>query len=287
VSRRWPGEDAGEPFDVDPSTAYPARIYDYLLGGDDHFAADREAAHQVYGGLPGGLDTTRKIARIVHAFVTDATRYLAAEAGIRQFLNLGNVVRVQDNVHEVAQRIAPDAQVVYVVSDPVVLAHAHELQASSPDGGTTFVPSDLRDLAALMQQVSATLDLTEPVAVIVSGVLHYVSGRADPYKFVAQLLEPVAAGSHLVVSHAASDVGGAQMAEAARRQNELAKAMRWPIVPRSRDEVARFFDGLELVGPGVVTIEQWHLSAAAATTGATREPLPWYAAVGRKPLPAS
>jgi hypothetical protein len=283
VSRRWPGDDAGEPFDVDPSTAYPARIYDYLLGGDDHFAADREAAHQVYGGLPGGLDTARKIARIVHAFVTDATRYLAAEAGIRQFLNLGNVVRVQDNVHEVAQRIAPDAQVVYVVSDPVVLAHAHELQASSPDGGTTFVPSDLRDLAALMQQVSATLDLTEPVAVIVSGVLHYVSGRADPYKFVAQLLEPVAAGSHLVVSHAASDVGGAQMADAARRQNELTKAMRWPIVPRSRDEVARFFDGLELVGPGVVTIEQWHPSAAAATTGATREPLPWYAAVGRKP----
>jgi hypothetical protein len=281
VRGRRPDEGRGGPFDVDLSSAYPARIFNYLLGGTDNFAADREAAHHLYGGLPGGLDTARTIARATHGFMLEAVRNLADEAGVRQFLSLSSVVRVLDDAHDVAQRIAPDARVTYVVNDPVVLAHAHELLASSPAGGTSFVPSDLRDLPALMREVAATLDLAEPIAVILQGVLHYVSGRADPYRFVAQLLKPVAAGSYLVVSHAGSDIGDAQMVEAANRQWQLTKAMRWPIVPRSHDEVARFFDGLELVDPGVVTLDRWHPTSAPARSPG--RPLPWYAAVGRKP----
>jgi S-adenosyl methyltransferase len=280
VTGRRPDEGLGGPFDVDLSSAYPARIFNYLLGGTENFAADREAAHHLYGGLPGGVDTARTIARATHGFMLDAVRYLAADAGVRQFLSFSSVVRVLDDAHDVAQRIAPDARVTYVVNDPVVLAHAHELKASSPAGGTSFIPSDLRDLPALMQQVAATLDLTEPIAVILQGVLHYISGKADPYWFVAQLLEPVAAGSYLVVSHAGSDIGEAQMVEAANRQWQLTKAMRWPIVPRSHDEVTRFFDGLELVDPGVVALDRWHPPSAPARSSG--RPLPWYAAVGRK-----
>lgn len=290
MTSRGPNEDAGEPFDVDPGIAYPARIFDYLVGGQDHFAADREAAHHLYGALPGGVDTARRIARIVHTFVVDAVRHLAAEAGIRQFLNIGSVVRIPDNVHEVAQRIAPDARVVYVVSDPVVLAHAHRLRTTSAAGSTTVIPSDLRDLRALLEQAAATLDFGQPVGLLASGVLHYVSGRADPYKFVAQLVEPLAPGSHVVVSHAASDISG-QMAELTRRQEELTRPMRWPLVPRNLDEVARFFDGLELVDPGVVPIDQWHPPSAPSATSAppsapsssSENPLPWYAAIARKP----
>jgi len=282
VTGRTPAGGAGDPFDVDPSSAYPARIYNYLLGGDDYFAADREAAQRLYGGLPGGLATARAIARAVHAFTGRAVRHLASEAGIRQFLSLSGVVRVLDDVHDVAQQFAPDARVVYVTNDPVVLAHAHELPASAPADSVSFVHSDLRDLRALMRQVGATLDLTQPVAVILQGVLHYVSGEADPHKFVSLLLEPTAAGSYLVVSHAASDVGDAQMVEAARRQEQLTKAMRWSLVPRSGDEVARFFDGLELVEPGLVTIDQWRPSSAPPNRP-SKGPLAWYGAVGRKP----
>jgi hypothetical protein len=285
VAGRGPGRDAAETFDVDPRTAYPARIYDYLLGGVDNFAADREAAHHLYAALPGGLDTGRTIARAAHDFVVRAVRYLAAEAGISQFLSLGNVVRVQDDVHEVAQRIVPDARIVYVVTDAVVLAHAHQLRTSGSAGSTAFVRSDLRDLPAMMRQAAATLELTEPVAVIVTGVLHYVSGKADPRRFVAQLVDAVVPGSYLVVTHAASDVNDGQMLEVAKRQQELTTPMRWPLVPRSRDEVARLVDGLELVGPGVVTVDQWHPPAAPSrpSSPSSASPLPWYAAVGRKP----
>jgi hypothetical protein len=276
------GDDAGEPFDVDPTTAYPARIFDYLLGGDDNFAADREVAHHLWGGLPGGLDTARMIARAVHDFVVATVGYLAGEAGIRQFLNIGNVVRVPNNVHEVAQRIAPDSQVVYVVSDPVVLAHAHELRKSSPAGHTTVITSDLRDLRAVMREAAATLDLTQPVGLIVSGVLHYVSGPADPHRFVAALLEPVVPGSHLVVSHAASDVADGLMLEMAKRQEELTNPMRWPFVPRTHDEVAGFIGGLELVDPGLVTIDRWRPPPPPPDEPPV-SPLPWYGAVGRKP----
>jgi hypothetical protein len=282
VTGRGPEEDAGEPFDVDPESAYPTRIVNYLLGGDDHFAADREAAHHLYGGLPGGLDTARTIALAAHEFMLEAVGYLA-EAGISQFLKLGSVVRMMDDVHDVAQRIDPEARVVYVVSDAVVLAHAHELQEGSPDGGSSFVHSDLIDRPALMRQVAARLDLSQPIGLVMQGVLHYVSGENDPHEFMADVVAAVAPGSYLVVSHAASDLGDAQIMEAAKRQEELTRAMRWPIVPRNRAEVTRLLDGLELVDPGLVTLDQWH-APTAGPKPASPGLLPWYAAVARKPI---
>lgn len=274
---------AGEAFDVDPGSAYPTRIFNYLLGGDDHFTADREAAHHLYGELPGGLSTARTIARALHAFMIETVRYLAAEAGIRQFVKLGSVVPVLDDVHDVAQRIAPEARVVYVVSDAVVLAHAHELQASSPAGVTSVVHSDLRDRPGLMHQVASTLDLAQPLAVIMQGVLHYVGGDDDPHEFVTELVDLISPGSYLVVTHAASDLGDAQIVEAAKRQEELTRAMRWLMIPRSRDEISRLLDGLELVAPGLVAIDQWRPSPARPPESPPPDSLPWYGAVARKP----
>jgi S-adenosyl methyltransferase len=276
------GGGAGEAFDVDPGSAYPARIFNYLIGGNDHFAADREAAHHLYGQLPGGLDTARTIARAVYDFLVDAVRYLAAEAGIRQFVQFGSVVRVLANVHDVAQEIAPDARVVYVVNDAVVLAHAHELRASSPEGVTSIVHGDLRDLPGLMREVRLTLDLTQPVAVIVQGVLHYMGGDDDPRAFVTQVVDLIAPGSYLVVTHAASDLGDAQIMEAAKRQEELTRAMRWRMIPRDHDEIAQLLDGLEFVGPGLVAVDQWRPSPADPPPPSAAL-LPWYGAIARKP----
>jgi S-adenosyl methyltransferase len=274
--------DAGEAFDVDPRTAYPARIFDYLLGGADNFAVDREAADRLFGTLPGGIDTARRVAHTAYDFVARAVRYLSVDAGIRQFLSLGNVVRVKEHIHEVAQEAAPGARVVYVLTDAVVLAHAHELRVSSPEGQVAYIDHDLRDLPEMMQQAAETLDLSRPVALVTTGILHYVSGKADPHRFVTQLVESVVPGSYLVVSHAASDIGDGWMVEVAQRQEELRRTMRWPLVPRSRDEVTRFLDGLELVDPGVVTVDQWH-PPSVPRHPPTMDPLPWYAAIARKP----
>jgi hypothetical protein len=277
------GREATGPFDVDPGVAHPARVFDYLLGGTDNFESDREVAHHLYDAMPGGIDSARAYAHASRAFLVRAVGYLTGDAGIRQFVNLGHSIRVTEDVHEVAQRIAPDARVVYVATDAVVVARAHQLQPRSPEGRTAVVHSDLRDLAAMMQRAAAaaTLDLAQPVAVILPGILHYVSGKADPGRFVAQLVDIVAPGSYLVVSHTASDVDGGQMAQAAKRQEELTRPVRWRLVPRSREEVTRLLDGLELVDPGVVTIDQWRPSSpeSPAATG----PVPWYGAVARKP----
>lgn len=278
---RESGRDTSGPFDVDPGVAYAARIFNYLLGGTDHFEADREVAHHLYDALPGGIDSARANAHASRAFLVRAVRYLTGEAGIRQFVNLGHTIRVTEDVHDVAQRIAPDARVVYVATDAVVVARAHQLQPRSSEGRTALVHSDLRDLAAMMQQTAATLDLAQPVAVILPGILHYLSGKADPRRFVTQLMDTVAPGSYLVVSHTASDVDDGQMAQVAKRQQELNRPIRWTLVPRSREEVTRLLDGLDLVDPGVVTIDQWRPSSpeSSAATG----PVPWYGAVARKP----
>jgi hypothetical protein len=267
---------------VDPSSAYPARIYNYLLGGDDNFAADREAAEQLFAALPDGADTMRALARTAEAWMARAVRYLAGEAGIRQFLNVGSMIPFLDNVHDVAQEVAAEAHVVYVVRYPLVLAHVHRLRPSSPEGATSVIHDDLRDLPGLMRKAAARLDLSQPVTVVLHGTLHFVSQPRDPHEVVRQLMEPTTPGSHLMISHYASDLAGGAMTTAASQQAELTKAMRWPFVPRSQAEVSRFFDGLELVDPGVVPVELWR-PPPTAPTPPTDALLPGYAAIGRKP----
>jgi hypothetical protein len=283
MTDRSPSQGAGEPFEIDTTVAHAARIYNYLLGGDDNFAADREAAEQLFGTLPQGTDTMRALARTAESFMVRAVRYLAGEVGIRQFLNVGTTIPFEDNVHDIAQDATPDAHVVYVVRDPLVLAHVHRLRPSSPEGTTDIIHDALRDLPELMRRVAATLDLSQPVAVVLHGTLHFVSHPRDPYDVVKQLIEPTVAGSHLMISHYASDLGGGILATAASRQDELTKAMRWPFVPRDHADVSRFFDGLELVAPGVVAIERWR-PPPSAPGPPTESLLPGYAAIGRKPV---
>ena len=237
---------------IDTAVAHPARVYDYWLGGTNNFAADREAAERVLAATPG----LRARVRANRAFLVRVVRYLAAEAGIRQFLDIGTGIPSANNTHEVAQAAAPDSRVVYVDNDPIVLVHARELLASSPQGATQYVEGDLRDPAAILEAASRTLDFTRPTALMLLGVLHLIGDSEDPYRIVAGLMDALPPGSYLAISHPASDIHAAAQAEAQKRYNERVAT---PQTLRNRAEVMRFFDGLDLVPPGVVYVHVWRL----------------------------
>jgi hypothetical protein len=244
------GDQRGDPdLGIDVSVAHPARVYDYWLGGTDNFAADRAAGDRVLAATPG----LRYRVRANRAFLGRTVRYLAAEAGIRQFLDLGTGIPSADNTHEVAQRAAPDSRVVYVDNDPIVLRHAQALMRGAPEGVTTYIEADLRDPAPILRQATATLDFGQPVAVMLLGVLHLVSDSEDPWAIVARLMDAVPPGSYLVISHPALDIGEGQAAAQRAYNQNVATAQ----TLRTRDEFARFFTGLELVEPGLVQVHQW------------------------------
>src|SRR6266496_767235 len=234
---------------LDTSVAHPARVYDYWLGGTDNFAADREAAERVLATTPG----LRYRVRANRAFLGRATRYLAAEAGLRQFLDIGTGIPAAGNTHEVAQRVAPDARVVYVDNDPIVLLHAQALLRSTPEGATAYLQADLRDPGAILDRAAALLDFGQPVAVMLLGVLHLIQDGEDPWGIVARLMAAMPPGSYLTISHPAIDIHPSQ-ANAQRVYNERVAT---PQTLRTREQVARFFDGLELVDPGLVQVHQW------------------------------
>jgi len=233
----------------DTSVAHPARVYDYWLGGKDNFAADREAAERVLAVSPG----LRFRVRANRAFLVRCVRYLAGEAGIRQFLDIGTGIPSANNTHEVAQATALDARIVYVDNDPIVLAHARALLTSTEQGACTYIEADLRDTEAILDQAARTLDFGKPIAIMLLGILHLIADADDPYRIVARLLDAVPAGSYLAISHPASDIHASQ-AEAQRRYNERVAT---PQTLRSHAEVCRFFDGLSLVPPGVVYVHTW------------------------------
>ena len=243
--QRW-NPDLG----IDVSVAHPARVYDYWLGGKDNFAADRIAGDRVLAATPG----LRYRVRANRAFLGRTVRYLAAEAGIRQFLDLGTGIPSADNTHEVAQGIAPDSRVVYVDNDPIVLRHAQALMRGTREGATTYMEADLRDPGPILAQAAVTLDFSQPVAVMLLGVLHLVSDAEDPWGLVATLMDGVPLGSYLVISHPALDISEAQ-AEGQRVYNQNVSTAQ---TLRTRDEVARFFTGLEFVPPCLVQVHQWH-----------------------------
>jgi trans-aconitate methyltransferase len=263
--------------EIDTSVAHIARMYDYLLGGKANFAVDREAADFVTSMLPGGADAVRANVRANRELLGRVVRYLAADAGIRQFLDIGTGVPRQDNTHEVAQRVAPDSRIVYVDNDPIVLAHAHQLLTGTPAGATAYIFGDLRDPDAILAKAAETLDLSQPVALVIFGLLHFFTDDDRPQAILAALMAALAPGSFLAVSHLASDVPIDELEESFRALNAR---MNGTMLARSRGEVAAFFDGLAIDEPGVALAGDWRPGPAAAAPGA---PAPIWCAVGRKP----
>jgi SAM-dependent methyltransferase len=250
---RWSaGSPSGEKSaGLDTRHAHPARVYNYWLGGKDNFAADREAAEQAIAANPGIVADVRAN----RAFLARAVHLLAAERGIRQFLDIGTGLPTAGNTHEVAQAVASEARIVYVDNDPVVLSHAQALLTSSADGATAYFQADLRDVQAIVRAAARTLDFGEPVALMLLIILHLIPDADDPYGIVAALLRALPPGSYLVLSHPASDIRAAQMAEMTRRVNDRMSGPKATM--RDRAGVTRFFDGLELLEPGVVQPQQW------------------------------
>jgi hypothetical protein len=207
----FPGSN--RPAEIDTTVAHPARVYDYWLGGKDNFAADREAAERVLAVTPG----LRFRVQANRAFLARAVRFLATEAGIRQFLDIGTGIPTANNTHEVAQAAAPASRIVYVDNDPIVLAHARALLTSTPDGATAYLEADLRDPAAILTEAARTLDFEQPVALMLIGVLHLVQDSEDPYGLVARYLAALQHGSYLAISHPASDIGAGSSPGSARQ----------------------------------------------------------------------
>jgi O-methyltransferase involved in polyketide biosynthesis len=235
--------------DFDTSVPHIARVYDYWLGGKDNFAADRvmgERTLQAYPNLVYSVRANR-------AFLARAVRFLAGQ-GIRQFLDIGTGIPTANNTHEVAQRIAPDSRIVYVDNDPVVLSHAKALLKSTPAGACAYLDADLRDPDAILAAAAQTLDFGQPVAVMLIAVMHFVGDDAQASAIMRRLTAACAPGSYVTLSHAASDIDAAQMAEMVRRLNESTAEK---TTLRDRAGVTRLFDGLELVEPGVIRAAEW------------------------------
>jgi S-adenosyl methyltransferase len=261
--------------EIDTSVAHVARVYDYLLGGETNFAVDREAAHASHANVPGGVQTSMAYVQANRRFLGRAVRYLATEAGIRQFLDLGSGIPTADNVHQVAQRVVPESRVVYVDDDPIVLAHSHELMESTPEGIAYFVPRDLRDVEAVLAETTTVLDLSQPVAVMLVSMLHLSPDESDPYSIVPPYMAAVPSGSYLVLSHLAGE--SAEMTELGKGIDDN-PTFTYSLTVRTHDQVARFFDGLELVEPGLVMVDRWRPDPGQPGAGA-----PFHGGVARKP----
>ena len=258
------------PFDT--SVANQARIYDYLLGGKDNYAADRAAVDAVLKVWPDGIFS----ARANRAFLRRVVSFLAAEAGIRQFLDIGTGIPTAGNVHEVAQAIAPESRVVYVDYDPIVLAHARTLLTSHEAGATEYIDADLRDTATILDRAARLLDFTKPVAVTLLMILHVIPDSDDPHAIVAEVMDALPPGSYLAASHLGAELLGQ---EAKQGFNDVVRRQaQQQYIGRSREQMARFFEGMDLVEPGLVRVEEWRAAPGAGETG--RSAL--WCALGRK-----
>jgi O-methyltransferase involved in polyketide biosynthesis len=261
---------AGEPPSFDTAIAHPARVYDFLLGGKDNYEADRVAAGEIMSVSASVVPTVRAN----RAFLRRAVEYLAGEAGIRQFLDIGTGLPTAENTHEVAQAIAPDARIVYVDNDPIVLAHARALLTSTPEGATAYIEADARDTGKVLQAAAGTLDFSQPVAVLALCVMQFVPDSDGPHQIISRLLDAVPPGSYLTMSDTTRDIDTERMTTGAARYN--ARLGPNLFTPRTREDIARFFAGLDFVKPGLVPLPQWRALANP------KELIPAYACMGRK-----
>ena len=257
--------------DFDTRVPHNARVYNYLLGGKDNFAADREAGERFLAAYPEVVHSVRAN----RAFLARVVRFLAAEMGIRQFLDIGTGVPAANNTHEVAQHAAPDSRIVYVDNDPVVLSHAQVLLKSGPEGACAYIDADLHDPGKILAAAGDTLDFARPVAVMLVAILQLIDVGDDPAGIVGRLMASCAPGSFLTISHPASDLDAAL--EVATRQFNQSGGQQ--ATNRDRAAVARLFDGCELVEPGVVRVARWRPDSELE---AARHAAVW-AGVARKP----
>jgi O-methyltransferase involved in polyketide biosynthesis len=274
VTGNWPQRtpSRADPPQIDPHVANTARAWNYMVGGKDNFEVDREAARQLFAVAP----VLRVAALSSRAFLRRAVRYLAAEAGIRQFLDIGTGLPTAGNTHEVAQSVAPESRVVYVDNDPVVLVHARALLTSAPGGATSYVEADARDTGMIIAEAAATLDFRRPVAIIMLDLLNWIGDDATIRSMLSVLMGAVPPGSYLAIMHPASDLDPA-LIEAGRLWNTLAPQQ---VTLRSREAVTGFLAGLEPVPPGLVTVPEWRPDPGEP---APELLIPLYAVVARKP----
>ncbi|MER7009570.1 SAM-dependent methyltransferase [Dactylosporangium sp. NPDC000555] len=260
---------------IDTSVPHPARRYNYWLGGKDNFAADRESAdaiEQKFPGMRAGVRANRDV-------LGRMTRYLA-EAGIRQFLDIGTGLPTEDNTHEVAQRIAPDSRVLYVDNDPLVMTHARALLTSNGEGVTNYIEADLRDPQAILSapQLRNTLDLAQPVALMLIAILHFIPGPGEAWTIVKRLMDELPSGSYLAATHFTLDFMPEREKAAYRQMLDSGMSDVWP---RDRAEFTALFDGLEVVDPGIVLVSQWRPEGASDPADPSRISI--WAGVARKP----
>ncbi|MCW2907781.1 MAG: hypothetical protein JWL68_2570 [Actinomycetia bacterium] len=268
--RRGTDTRAAEPPSFDITRAHPARVYDYWLGGKDNYEADREAAEQFIEVMPNILAGVRAN----RAFLRRAVQYLAEEAGIRQFLDIGTGLPTAENTHEVAQAIAPESRIVYVDNDPIVLAHARALLTSTPAGATAYVDADARDTSKILAAAAEVLDFSQPIAVMSLLVLQYVPDEDRPHEIVSRLMDAVPPGSHLTISDTTTDIDTERVTASTAGLNARLGPAQSTL--RSRAQIARYFDGLELVEPGIVPMPQWRTLPNPLV-------IPVFAGMGRKP----
>jgi hypothetical protein len=260
------------PLPFDTSMANQARVYDYFLGGKDNYAADRAAAEAALQVAPDTAFTCRAN----RAFLGRVVRYLAGSAGMRQFLDIGTGIPTSGNTHQVAQEIAPETRVVYVDYDPIVLAHARALLTSHEAGATEYIDADLRDTDTILSQATKLLDFSKPVAITLVSIMHAIPDSDDPHAIVARLLDAVPSGSYVALSHLASDILDDSIQQGL--EDVTRGLIQQQLTYRTRDQVARFFEGTDLIEPGLVRVEEW--KPDGETADADRSYL--WCGVGRK-----
>ncbi|GGT22535.1 SAM-dependent methyltransferase [Streptomyces chromofuscus] len=257
---------------INTSQPHTARIWNYWLGGKDNYEVDRAAGDQIRQLHPG----IGEYARADRLFLGRAVRHLVSDVGIRQFLDIGTGLPTADNTHEVAQRTAPEARIVYVDNDPLVLAHARALLTSTSEGRTDYLDEDLRNVDAILEHAAKTLDFTQPVALILLGVVIFLRDDEDPYGVVRRLMDALPPGSHLVLSHTITSPSMPDVDEAVTFWNEHGTPK---LTQRTPEAVTRFFDGLELLEPGVVSCSRWR---PENTDGVDPEEVAMFGGVARK-----
>ncbi len=266
-----PSAPGQQPPEIDTSVPHSARIWNYWLGGKDNYPVDRAAGDQYVAVFPGVLD----VARASRQFLTRAVRYLAGEAGVRQFLDIGTGLPTVDNTHQVAQRVAPDSRIVYVDNDPLVLTHARALLTSTPEGVTDYVDADLREPDKIVQAAAKTLDFSQPVALMLMGIMGHISDYDEARSIAKRLLDALPSGSYLALNDGTNVISEA-IEEAQQGYDETGAV---PYRLRSPAQIAGFFDGLELVEPGVVSCPQWRPDPTVSGPAEVDA----FGGVGRKP----